>query len=87
MPFVFRILPLELGENMMVPIGWTGKLEGKALLTINRRTLEKMILYAKKIMILLEKQHNIRLKSVMVFEETKRTAKLRRQHDSKNHSY
>ena len=34
-----------------------------------------MILYAKKIMILLEKQHNIRLKSVMVFEETKRTAK------------
>ena len=66
---------------------WLNKLEGKALLTINRRTLEKMILYAKKIMILLEKQHNIRLKSVMVFEETKRTAKLRRQHDSKNHSY
>lgn len=63
------------------------KLEGEALLTINRRTLEKMILYAKKIMILLEKQHNNRLKSVMVFEETKRTAKLRRQHDSKNHSY
>ena len=92
MPFVFRILPLELGENMMVPIGSFyeaigHKLEGKALLTINRRTLEKMILYAKKIMILLEKQHNIRLKSVMVFEETKRTAKLRRQHDSKNHSY
>ena len=26
MPFVFRILPLELGENMMVPIGWTGSL-------------------------------------------------------------
>ena len=63
------------------------KLEGEALLTINRRTLEKMILYAKKIMILLEKQHNNQLKSVMVFEETKRTAKLRRQHDSKNHSY
>ena len=26
LPFVFRILPLELGENMMVPIGWTGSL-------------------------------------------------------------
>ena len=26
MPFVFRILALELGENMMVPIGWTGSL-------------------------------------------------------------
>lgn len=63
------------------------KLEVEALLTINRRAVEKMILYAKKIMILLEKQHNNRLKSVMVFEETKRTAKLRRQHDSKNHSY
>ena len=99
MPFVFRILALELGENMMVPIGWNGslsvlfyeaighKLEVEALLTINRRAVEKMILYAKKIMILLEKQHNNRLKSVMVFEETKRTAKLRRQHDSKNHSY
>ena len=63
------------------------KLEGEALLTINRRAVEKMILYAKKIIPLLEKQHNNRLKSVMVFEETKRTAKLRRQHDSKNHSY
>lgn len=63
------------------------KLEGEALLTINRRAVEKMILYAKEIMILLEKQHNNQLKSAIVFEETKRTAKLRRQHDSKNHSY
>lgn len=30
------------------------KLEVEALLTINRRAVEKMILYAKKIMILLE---------------------------------
>ena len=34
------------------------KLEGEALLAINRRAVEKMILYAKEIMILLEKQHN-----------------------------
>ena len=95
MPFVFRILPLELGENMMVPIGWTGSLSVlfmrplviEALLTINRRAVEKMILYAKKIMILLEKQHNDLLKFAIVWKETKRTAKLRRQHDSKNHSY
>lgn len=63
------------------------KLEGEALLTINRRAVEKMILYAKKIMILLEKQHNDLLKFAIVWKETKRTAKLRRQHDSKTHSY
>lgn len=62
------------------------KLEGEALLTINRRG-EKMILYAKKIIPLLEKQHNDLLKFAIVWKETKRTAKLRRQHDSKNHSY
>ncbi len=38
-------------------------------------------------MILLEKQHNDLLKFAIVCEETKKTAKLRRQHDSENHSH